>query len=785
MKAWRTPSLAGRMTLVMVVLLLIVQLASFWVVSAAVDAQARREAVVNLQVGERIFFRLLDQNAARLRDAAGVLASDFGFRSAIGSADVETIESALENSGERIGAGVVAFLDPNFALVSAIGTADATPNTALAALGATLETNSQNRIALINGAPYQFVMVPVRSPLVVGWVLMGFLVNDSLINDFRQLSGIDASLLITATSGTTVVVASSLTDAQRTQTSQAPPTSGLLETTDDLLALRHIDIPVQSGNIRLILARSMNDLTGPFHALQRTLAMITFGGVVLFALGSQVAARRITRPLADITAATTLLERGDFDTGITGTERQDEVGLLARSFDQMRHSLAKQRDEILHLAYRDRLTGLPNREQFRLYVADELAQRSATPQPAAIIILNVDRFKHVNDVLGYPFGDALLKVVAERLKKTVRPYRAELARLAGDEFAILLKNSDITTAFQVTGQLNTAFAEPITLDGQTVDLSASMGIAVWPDHADTAEVLINRAEMAMYAAKAGTDGAMAFRPELDSSSAQNLSLLTDLREALQNDELQLYLQPKVATQTREVQGAEALVRWHHPTRGMIPPMKFIPFAEQTGFVRQLTLRMFEQAARCWHTLQQPGQPFRIAINMSTRDLLDLQFPERLGDIMTKYGVTAEGFCLEVTESAIMDDPQRALTTLDRLAAMGFKLSIDDFGTGYSSLAYLKRLPVSELKIDQSFVFGMTSNESDAKIVRSTIDLAHNLGLSVVAEGVEDQTVLNTLASLGCDQAQGYYIGKPMPAANLAAWRKLWDDNNQGRQTQRI
>ena len=268
-------------------------------------------------------------------------------------------------------------------------------------------------------------------------------------------------------------------------------------------------------------------------------------------------------------------------------------------------------------------------------------------------------------------------------------------------------------------------------------------------------------------------GTLAYEPALDSSSAQNLSLLTDLRHALEHGELRLFLQPKISVATGRVVAAEALVRWQHPQRGLVPPMLFIPFAEQTGFVRQLTLWMFEEAARQWQGLQRPDQHIRVAINLSTRDLLDLEFPRRLADVMAQYQVPTSGFCLEITESAIMDDPQRAEATLNKLSAQGFKLSIDDFGTGYSSLAYLKRLPVNELKIDKSFVMGMEHDQSDAKIVRSTIDLAHNLGLTVVAEGVENAAILAQLGELHCDEAQGYHMSKPVPATDFMAQCERW------------
>jgi EAL domain-containing protein (putative c-di-GMP-specific phosphodiesterase class I) len=303
-----------------------------------------------------------------------------------------------------------------------------------------------------------------------------------------------------------------------------------------------------------------------------------------------------------------------------------------------------------------------------------------------------------------------------------------------------------------------------------VDISAGIGIACWPEDGDSADLLLNRAEIAMHAAKARAAGTLRYEAQLDSSSSQTLSLLTDLRHAMERSELRMYLQPKIDVASGAVVGAEALVRWRHPQRGLVPPMEFIPFAEQTGFIRHITLWVLEQAARQWQALQPAQGQLRIAVNLSTRDLLDLEFPERIAMLCARHDTPTAGLCLEITESAIMDDPQRAEATLNRLAALGFKLSIDDFGTGYSSLAYLKRLPVDELKIDRSFVMAMESDESDATIVRSTIDLAHNLGLSVVAEGVENNAALAALRALHCDEAQGYFISRPLPAEEFAGWR---------------
>ena len=388
-------------------------------------------------------------------------------------------------------------------------------------------------------------------------------------------------------------------------------------------------------------------------------------------------------------------------------------------------------------------------------------------------MLDLNRFKHVNDVLGYRFGDLLLSAVAERLSQHSVRGGDLVARLGGDEFAVLLRSGSAELAASVAQRIEQSFDAPLTLEEHKVDMGAGIGMACWPAHASDADVLLSRAEVAMYTAKRRTSGPLMYDPSIDAASAQTLSLLTELRQALGQGELRLFLQPKLALDTGAVVGAEALVRWQHPQRGLVPPVQFIPFAEQTGFIRVLTIWIFEEAARHWLMLHEQGIHGVLSVNLSTRDLLDLELPQKFEALLVKHRVPAEAFCLEITESAIMDDPQRALATLNGLSALGFTLSIDDFGTGYSSLAYLKRLPVDELKIDQSFVRSMETDADDAKIVRSTIDLAHNLGLSVVAEGVENVRVWDMLRELNCDQAQGYHMGKPMPAVEFTQWSAGW------------
>ena len=779
LRQWLRQPLAVRLIALSLTLLLVVQVASLWTVQTAMEAQVRAEIEDNLDVGERVWQRLLEQNASRLSEASMVLAADFGFRSAIATGDQETIASALENNSERIGATVAALLNPDFALVSASAGSDDQDMTLLSvlpAVGAQLAENQRaGSVVILQNEAYQFVMAPVRAPLTIGWVVMGFPIHQNLLDDMRRLTGLHTVLAVSQPPAAPAVKRATLKEVETPQVRrmlQEMASEVAIDRTQ--WVVRHMAPAALGGELRVALLRSYDEVSEPFFALEKTLILITAAGVLLFGLGSGAGIRFVTRPLKDLSDVAGALGRGQYDVSVPGTQRGDEVGALARSFDHMRTSIAEQREEILRLAYWDRLTGLPNREQFRRTLRDAISGARDLAKPLVVITLNLNRFKLVNDVLGYGFGDELLKAVAQRLTQQVYREGDMVARLGGDEFAILLTRSNAEGAMVITERINEAFEVPLALNDQTVDMHASMGVACWPADADNADELMSRSEIAMHAAKATTNQVLTYTPALDSSSSQTLSLLSDLRHALQNHELRLFLQPKLDIPSGRVVAAESLVRWQHPVRGLVPPLQFIPFAEQTGFVRQLTLWMFEEAARLLSQLGPEHAHLRIAINLSTRDLLDLDFPQRLSTLMQHYGVRGEDFCLEITESAIMDDPQRAENTLNQLAALNFKLSIDDFGTGYSSLAYLRRLPVSELKIDKSFVMGMADNASDAKIVRSTVDLAHNLGLSVVAEGVETQAILDQLRELRCDEAQGYFISKPMPSTDFAAWLMQWN-----------
>jgi diguanylate cyclase (GGDEF)-like protein len=433
--------------------------------------------------------------------------------------------------------------------------------------------------------------------------------------------------------------------------------------------------------------------------------------------------------------------------------------------------LRRQASENEYLALHDPLTDLPNRSLFHQRGEQALAAARGSAGRVGMLLLDLDRFKEVNDTLGHHNGDLLLKEIGVRLRSAMRDSDSDgVARLGGDEYGVLLPTvDDAQAALAVAEKLRRALRTPFVLAGITLDLEASVGVALYPEHGADVETLLQRADVAMYLAKEDHSGCELYAQERDEYSPARLALAADLRRAIDQGELVLYYQPQAELGTGEVVGVEALVRWRHPERGLVSPDEFIPLAERTGLIHDLTLSVLESALRQLHLWQQDGLELVVSVNLSARDLLDLELPETIARLLEGYEISAERLRLEITESVILADPMRARVVLGRLNAMGIELAIDDFGSGYSSLAYLKRLPVNEIKIDRSFVLNMERDDNDAAIVRSTIELARNLGLTVVAEGVENEETWRDLAGLRCDLAQGYYLSRPIPAEAVPTW----------------
>jgi diguanylate cyclase (GGDEF)-like protein len=418
-----------------------------------------------------------------------------------------------------------------------------------------------------------------------------------------------------------------------------------------------------------------------------------------------------------------------------------------------------------HQALHDALTGLANRSL--LHRRAERALRG--DEAGAMLLIDLDRFKEVNDTLGHDHGDEMLVEVAGRLRGAIR--RGDtLARLGGDEFAVLLDGLPHRgAAIELAARLQDALRRPFALRGVSIELEASIGVALYPDHGTNVGTLLQRADVAMYDAKRGGHGIAVYTAERDPYSADRLGLLAELRRAIAGDELVLHYQPKVALRSGAVTGVEALVRWQHPARGLLAPDQFIPLADRTGAIADLTRWVVDSALAQHRAWRDEGLDLPVAVNLAAANIVDVALPDAIAALLARHGVSGDRLECEISEHTVMADPLRASDVLDRLRALGVRLSLDDFGTGHSSLAYLKRLPLDEVKIDRSFVSGMAEDENDMVIVRSTIDLARNLGLTVVAEGVENAETMDELAALSCDTAQGFHLSRPLPAAALNDW----------------
>jgi diguanylate cyclase (GGDEF)-like protein/PAS domain S-box-containing protein len=458
------------------------------------------------------------------------------------------------------------------------------------------------------------------------------------------------------------------------------------------------------------------------------------------------------------------------DTSLSTAVLRDDNGEIGGIMAVITDITERKRSEatISHMAYYDTLTDLPNRTLLRDCLQEAMITASDQRHYVGLLLIDLDRFREINDTLGHHRGDILLQQIGPRLRAVLRD--ADLiARLGGDEFAVLLPIIDKEDISFIAEKILKVLEKPFLIEKIPIVIEASIGIALSPDHGENPDGLIQRADIAMYVAKENKKGYAIYSSEVDKHSSRRLALLGELRDAIESDHLFLVYQPKIHLQTGRIVGVEALVRWQHPQHGVIPPDEFITVAEHTGLIKPLTLWVVKSALRQCSEWHDAGRRLSVAVNLSARNLEDPNLPDQIAELLDGFGIFPSFLELEITESALMVNPIDAMETLTHLNEMGIQLSIDDFGTGYSSLGYLKRLPVNQIKIDKSFVMEMATDEDDAMIVQSTIELTHHLGLTVVAEGVESQEVLNKLTALDCDAAQGYYISRPINASALNSW----------------
>jgi diguanylate cyclase (GGDEF)-like protein len=600
------------------------------------------------------------------------------------------------------------------------------------------------------------------------WIVMGIEGKNLFNANLSELTGLDVSLIVSTQNGIkNTILNSTLSYEEKRHLQNASFQSmnmmGTLDTpAGEFVFKTHQIGHWQNHQIGIVLCLSKNKAFLDYYSLIGNLAALLFFGGLLSLFAAALMSRKISRPIANLVDSAEKIREGQYDLVLPEKSFQ-EVKQLSLAFKEMISGIQTREARIHDLAFNDNLTGLPNRNCFHR----ELRERvSSDPNHTVfIMMLDVERFKEINDTLGHAMGDSLLVQIAERMKKHFLFY----ARISGDEFGVVgeCTNDKFVEAF--TDAVLALFNEPFQIGELVINVEVSIGVAAYPRDTKDINSLTQYADIALYACKDHHKKSIRYHSSLNKHSVLRLNLMTELRSALGRGELQLYFQPKLTLFTQRIDTVECLIRWIHPIHGLIYPDEFIPLAEQTGTIRYLTEWVLNAALHQVKQWQINGYDISIAVNISAMDLTDLTLPDLVGKLLRKYELDTRVLSLEVTESAIMEDPTNALQALQALRAMGITLSIDDFGTGYSSMTQLKGMPVHEMKIDKAFVLELASSADDRIMVKALVDLAKNLGLQTVAEGVEDLASLAYLSQIGCTRVQGYYLSKALPIKDFNPW----------------
>ncbi|WP_025996862.1 EAL domain-containing protein [Pseudomonas viridiflava] len=766
-------SFQARIAGVLIALLLIVVCAVYLAVKVATGDAVRTQAQAQLEVGSRVFERLIDLRGKRLRDAVQLLSADFGFRDAVASSDSSTIRSVLLNHGKRINASDMFLLGMDGVVIAS--TVSEVPEGSKFVYDQALRTAKRSGQSVLivpgGGTPHLLVESTVLAPLPIGRVVMGFSIDSDIAEELRSLSGLEVSFL-TIENGKAGSLISTQPEALHAGLIELMRSSsgGQMRVTEqsNLNFLSQTLMLANTGNggdgqVLALLQSPLDKALQAFAPLDEKIFWISMAALLASMIGTLALARSVSLPVRELAIAAKRIGDGDYETPVN-MARTDELGMLANAINTMQHGIAVREGQLAHNALHDNLTGLPN----RALVMERLGSAIAAERPVALLYLSIENLSAINESSGTEGVEQLLLQVGQRLQSTLRAGDT-VARLSANEFLLLLDQITSDGAVATGDALQRLLSEPQRIDNHDIALECCIGITVYPENGNSAQELVNRAAIARKDAAFLPGRLQIYQDGRDLAHQRQISLIRDLRKAPQNGELMLHYQPKLDIRQGTVRQAEALLRWSHPQFGNVSPAEFIVLAERTGSIHLLTNWVIEEAMRQLAEWRKRGLVLQVSVNISADDLLGDDLAGFVLGLLKKYGVPAEQLVFEITESAIMSQPEKALVVLHKLRDCGISLSIDDFGTGYSSLAHLKRLPVQELKIDQSFVRDLDETSEDAVIVRSTIEMSHNLGLKVVAEGVEYQHSLDLLRRWHCDTAQGYLISRPLPAAAFETW----------------
>ena len=767
-------SFRNRLLVLIIGLIAVTQTVTLVAVLESTRRNVEARAAEQLTAGTSYALQLVKFRASQLASGVAVLAADFGFREAVSSHDAPTILSAASNQSRRIDANLLLLVDTQGKLIAATEHVDSGFVASLDDLvDRALMSPETPHFALLSGSLYQFFAAPVKAPDTIAWLVMGFAVNDTLARKIGDLVGVDVSFI--ALDGAVARnVASTLDPRLRDLMPLLPEMNrsgatvpGNIKTGEDEFLVHVVDLEPDNRAVRLLLQKPLQEVLAPFLAVRNAMLVVSGTALLLAMTVAVLLGRSATRPIEKLVGAARRIEGGQYKEpiAVTGSE---EFRRLAGTLNAMQERVAEREARISHQAYHDELTGLPNRALAESQLATLLAEAGGKSR-VTVMVIHLSNLRELNASLGHRIGDEVLLATARRLTIACQPGE-HVARLGASRYVMLLtRRHSSEEASRLAAAIIDMMQEPLTLGQVDVELQVRAGLCTSPEQGGAADEMIRRAEIALHDAEESHERIGRFRTGSDDEHRRRLEIMTDLRRAIESNSLELAFQPKVAIATRRVNSVEALVRWTHPRLGPVPPGEFVPLAEQTGGSRQLTDWVLRSAIRQMSEWHRNNLPLDVAVNLSAGDIVDAGLGDAILRLLAQYRVAATSLVLEITESAMMRNPITAARNMELLRVAGVRFAIDDFGTGYSSLSQLRKLPVDELKIDRSFVSRAHENPDDASIVSSTIELGHNLGLKVVAEGVEVAETLLMLRKLGCDYAQGYLISKPMPAAEVVTY----------------
>ncbi|MCH4883677.1 MULTISPECIES: GGDEF domain-containing protein [Pseudomonas] len=767
-------SFQARISLFLALLLLLVIGAVYFAVKAVTITVASDQAQEQLKTGTRVFERFMDLRWRRIQYGLNWLTNDSDFREATIKGSPSLIEHALQEFEASLHGSELFVLDLDGNIITStlkgLPAGQAFPYAKALRLA---RRNTQTMvIGILAGRPYMLVQGVVLGPLPVVRVVSGMPMDDVFAHELSSLSNLEVSFM-TVKPGESGILSSTQPDFMSASIIEfvQEHTPGSTIHFSEFHGRRFLGQMLQlansgdpgNGQVMAVLQSPLDQTMQAFDSLDRKFLWISLGALLASLLGALWLARAVSRPVSLLAEAAQRIGRGNYETPVELT-RRDELGFLAKAINAMQSGIAVREQQLAHNALHDPLTGLPN----RALAMERLGSAISARRGVVLIYLGIENYRVINESFGPEGGERIMRESARVMLDALRE-RDTAARITGNEFLLLLESTQVDVGVALADRLYALLKRPLSIDGHEVLLEVCMGIAIYPLNGQSAEELISRAAIACRDAAALPGYLQVYQQDRDLAHQRQIQLIRDLRSAASDGQLQLYYQPKMDIRSGHVRQAEALLRWQHPELGMVSPAEFIPLAERTGSMFLLTGWVIEEGIRQLSAWNRKGLHMQLSLNISAEDLHGENLLMTVERLLKRYQLSAEQLIFEITESTAMRDPEHSLNVLEKLRDGGISLSVDDFGTGYSSLAHLKRLPVQELKIDQSFIRNLDETSEDAVIVRSTIEMSHNLGLKVVAEGVEYQHTLELLERWHCDTAQGFLISRPMEAVAFEAW----------------